>query len=269
MLVGAYGERAIELLEPAARQTDASLDRVGSLAVLGPSGASEEGWRCWIWGRVANVDALRERFAAPADLGPTALVAHAHARLGLEACDLLRGTFLLVASERGHGLAVVVRDQLGGRPLVYTSVRGGVLFAEHERDLLEVLPSTPAPDRLTLAQWADRGTSSPGRTLYEGVHRLPPGHRLNLAVPQRQGRALLAASLRRNSGQRARGDRPAPALTGIRRGGSRSVWIPPARAASQWRAGLGVCGGRTSGASEPTGRNAGPGECVPRPPRDR
>lgn len=71
-----------------------------------------------------------------------------------------------------------VRDPLGARPLVYTEAGGG-LAAEHERELLELLPATPAPDALALKSWIDRGVFPAGRTLYEGIRRVPPGHRVS------------------------------------------------------------------------------------------
>src|SRR5437870_490491 len=139
MLAGAWGARAIELLALAAKRRGAMPDRVGSLAIIGDSGATESSWRCWISGRLTNAGALRERFGLPADVEPNAVIARAHAQLGTGACDLLRGTFIVVAAESERELALVLRDQLGGRPLVYVRVRGGVLFAEHERDLLELM----------------------------------------------------------------------------------------------------------------------------------
>jgi asparagine synthase (glutamine-hydrolysing) len=74
----------------------------------------------------------------------------------------------------------VTRDHLGGRPLVYAPVGDGIVFAEHERDLLALLPSAPGVDRLALVEWIERGTLPSGHTLYAGVHRLPPAHRLVL-----------------------------------------------------------------------------------------
>jgi asparagine synthase (glutamine-hydrolysing) len=63
---------------------------------------------------------------------------------------------------------------------VYAGVGDGVLFAEHERDLIALLPSTPSPDRLALLQWVENGLTPAGRTLYEGLHTLPAGHWLRM-----------------------------------------------------------------------------------------
>lgn len=73
---------------------------------------------------------------------------------------------------------LVRRDPLGRRPLVYTRLSGGVVWAEHEHEVVARLPATPAPDPLALKSWLEHGTLPPGRTLFEGIRRLPPGCRL-------------------------------------------------------------------------------------------
>ena len=137
-------------------------------------------WCLWLFGAPEDRGALTARFGLRehTDL-PTAL-GRALAELGMEACALLQGRFVFVALEREHNHCLVTRDQLGAQPLVYTRLADGVLFAEHERDLLDLLPQTPAPDRLALLHWVDRSVTPAGRTLYEGVQRLPAGRRLIL-----------------------------------------------------------------------------------------
>lgn len=93
---------------------------------------------------------------------------------------LLSGRFAAVAHDRERDRCVVVRDQLGAQPLVYAQTADGVLFAEHEGDLLDALPRTPAPDRLALLGWIENGITPAGRALYEGIERVPAGGRLAL-----------------------------------------------------------------------------------------
>jgi asparagine synthase (glutamine-hydrolysing) len=73
---------------------------------------------------------------------------------------------------------LVSRDPLGRRPLVYASLNGGAIWAEHEHEVIARLPAMPAPDPLALKSWLEYGVLPPGRTLYEGIHRLAPGCRL-------------------------------------------------------------------------------------------
>ena len=217
MFTVGWGERAVELMERAAVRGGIAIERAGALAVIGAGGttagavepagrAPERGipaggttergipasrttgrgiarrWQCWISGRLTNERALCERFGLPSAEDLPALLACAHERLGPDACQLLRGTFVVVAFDRERSTATIVRDHLGGRPLVHVRVGGGALFAEHERALVELLPSTPAPDRLALAGWIEHGGTPPGRTLFEGIRRIPPAHRVELSA---------------------------------------------------------------------------------------
>jgi asparagine synthase (glutamine-hydrolysing) len=178
----AWGERSVELLQFGAVRGGGALERVGPLAVTGAQGAAVGSWRCWISGYLSNEQALRARFGLPPTTELPALIAQAHSQLGPNACELLRGTFVVVALDTERELAWIVRDHLGGRPLVQARVGAGALFSEHERTILDLLPSAPGPDRLALAQWIERGSIPAEHTLFEGVGRIPPAHRAVLSA---------------------------------------------------------------------------------------
>lgn len=180
MLAGAWGTRAGELLERAGKRRGASIHRVGGLVMLSPPHVVEGSWCCWLFGEPEDRGTLAARFAPGHGGDLSAAFAGALAELGAAACGLLCGRFVVVALDRDRGLCCVTRDQLGAQPLVHARIGDGVLFAEHERDLMCLLPCTPGPDRLALLQWIENGLTLTGRTLYEGVRRLPAGHRLIL-----------------------------------------------------------------------------------------
>jgi asparagine synthase (glutamine-hydrolysing) len=184
MFAVAWGERSMELLERGAARDGGTVERTGPLAVVDAEGlgATDGDWRCWISGRLTNAEALYERFDLPPTMGSAALLARAHARLGADVCELLRGTFVVVALDRERETATIVRDHLGGRPLVHARVGNGALLSEHERAIVDLLPSTPGPDRLALARWIERGSTPPGRTMFEGIRRIPPAHRVVLSA---------------------------------------------------------------------------------------
>ena len=177
MFAVAWGERAVELLERGAARDGTTAERAGPLAIADAKGATDGSFSCWISGRLTNAQELCERLRLPPATEPAALIARAYAQLGANACELLRGTFVVVALDRERKVATIVRDHLGGRPLVHIRVGGGALLAEHERAIVELLPSTPGPDRLALARWIERGSTPPGRTLFEGIERIPPAYR--------------------------------------------------------------------------------------------
>jgi asparagine synthase (glutamine-hydrolysing) len=213
VFLGGWGDRSAELIAAAAARTGTAPERAGGAAVLGARSATAGGWRCWVSGRVDNAGELSRRFPVPAGPDPLASIARAHAELGHSACDLLRGAFVIAAVDLERDMGLVSRDHLGGRPLVYARVGDGAVFAEHERDLLALLPGAPAPDRLALTQWLDRQGLPAGRTLHEGLRRLPAAHHLVLSregvgverywAPSFEG---TASGSRQEVGERLRGE---------------------------------------------------------------
>jgi asparagine synthase (glutamine-hydrolysing) len=180
MLAGAWGARAGELLERGAERRT-KVHRVGRLTMPRPPDLAVGSWCCWLFGAPEDRGALTTRFGLPPRGDLLAAFGRALTELGEGACELLHGRFVVVALDRERDRCLVTRDQLGAAPLVYTRVADGVLFAEHERDLIDLLPRTPAPDRLALAQWIENGVIPVGHTLYEDIRRLPAGHQMILA----------------------------------------------------------------------------------------
>jgi asparagine synthase (glutamine-hydrolysing) len=186
MLAGAWGVRAGELLEQAAERHQARIHRVGELAMLAAPDIVQEKWCCWLFGEPEDRGELSTRFGLRSrDELPTAF-GRALTELGGDSFGLLCGRFVLVVVDRERAHCLVVRDQLGAQPLVYASFGDGVLFAEHERDLLDLLPATPSPDRLALLRWIDNGLIPHGHTFYGSVQRLPAGHRLTFGEGRTQ-----------------------------------------------------------------------------------
>jgi asparagine synthase (glutamine-hydrolysing) len=180
LLAGAWGARAGELLERASERRGASVYRTGELAMFSPPQFIEGSWCCWLFGDPEDRGTLAARFGHRPNRDLAAAFIGALAELGEAACEFLCGRFAVVILDRERERCIVARDQLGAQPLVHVHLAGGVLFAQHERDLLELLPRTPGPDRLALLQWIENGLIPQGRTLYEGVRSLPAGHQLIL-----------------------------------------------------------------------------------------
>jgi asparagine synthetase B (glutamine-hydrolysing) len=162
VLAGAWGARAGELLERVAERRGTEVHRFGRLMMPSPPDLVAGSWCCWLFGEPEGTGAF----------------SGALTELGEGACEVLKGRFVVVAFDRERERCLVIRDQLGAQPLIHTRAGDGVLFAEYERDLLDLLPRTPSPDRLALLQWIDTGLLPPERTFYEGLHRLPAGYRL-------------------------------------------------------------------------------------------
>lgn len=107
-------------------------------------------------------------------------VASEYARGRDAALSTFRGAFAIVLWDRVRGEGVVVRDQLGEMPLYYHAQDDAVLFASELDVLLRMLRRRPGPDPVAVAHWLAVSGQPGGRTLYEGVRRVEPGHVLRL-----------------------------------------------------------------------------------------
>src|SRR3954452_6942188 len=100
----------------------------------------------------------------------------------------LRGDFALLCVDAGGHSAVLARDHMGGRLLVWSEREGVVAFASEARFLLRLLERRPEPDPAALAHWLAISGIPAGRTLYAGVRRLEAGSLLALGRETRARR---------------------------------------------------------------------------------
>jgi asparagine synthase (glutamine-hydrolysing) len=105
-------------------------------------------------------------------------LAVAYRRWGTGLPERMRGDFVLLVWDPERRQGFLARDQLGVRPVFLAEAHGRLYFALELRDLLALLPSTPAPDPDGVAHWIALSTRPGTGTPYEGVERLGPGEML-------------------------------------------------------------------------------------------
>ncbi len=108
----------------------------------------------------------------------TEMVVHAYEQWGDECVHRFRGMFAFALWDAPKRRLLLVRDRLGVKPLYWTMAKGRLLFASEiksilESGLVEARPNAGAIPELL----ATRYTSS-SDTLFEGIYKLMPGHRL-------------------------------------------------------------------------------------------
>jgi asparagine synthase (glutamine-hydrolysing) len=135
---------------------------------------------CWLDGQIYNRLDLADEFGLPAETDVPVLLAEGYAVCGPSLFERLRGDFALLLWDVGAGSGAVVRDQLGGRALYLHRVGGAVAFATELADLIELLPSRPAPDDVAVAHWLLPSVLPEERTLFAGVEEVPPATSLLL-----------------------------------------------------------------------------------------
>lgn len=150
----------------------------GPLAQLGRA----DGITCVIEGRLHNLSSV----AAGHGLGPgTApqLLARCYRRSGSQLLTRLRGGYSLVIWDETRRSGVLACDLLCVRPLLLWRGAGWLAFASELTELLQILPTRPAPDADGVLLWLTEGRCPADRTLYEGVSRLGPGELVEVAAP--------------------------------------------------------------------------------------
>ena len=92
----------------------------------------------------------------------------------------MRGMFALAIHDKrsGHERLLLARDQLGIKPLLYTSVRGRLIFASEIKALLASGFVAPEIDPVALRLLLTHGAIVQPHTILRGVKMLLPGHRL-------------------------------------------------------------------------------------------
>jgi asparagine synthase (glutamine-hydrolysing) len=149
------------------------------LAFGGPApGAGEP--LCLLDGFLDNGRELADALGAPSGLDPEELLAAGYRRWGRGLPGRLRGDFVLLVWDGEQGEGLIARDQLGVRSLYLSEAAGALCFASEIHQLLELLPSRPAPDPVSVAHWIAVGNRPGAATLYAGVRRLNPGSLLAL-----------------------------------------------------------------------------------------
>ncbi|MEX0729671.1 MAG: asparagine synthase (glutamine-hydrolyzing) [Aquisalimonadaceae bacterium] len=127
-----------------------------------------------------ELEALGWRFRGHSD---TEVLIAAIEQWGLEqAVPLLRGMFAFAVLDRGEGVLHLVRDRLGIKPLYYGHVDGAFVFGS-ELGALRSLPGfRQAVDRGALALLLRHGYVPAPYSIYDGISKLRPGHRISIGL---------------------------------------------------------------------------------------
>lgn len=109
----------------------------------------------------------------------TETVLHLYERHGADCVHHLRGMFAIAIWDRALGELFLARDRFGVKPVYYAHGADGTLwFGSEIKALLEAGAVRPALNRAMLPDFLANHAPSGVETLFEGVHRLPPGHSL-------------------------------------------------------------------------------------------
>lgn len=173
-------------------------DRVGlghaRLSIIDLSGGTQpihnEDRSLWIVynGEVFNYIELREellqaghRFYTDTD---TEVILHLYEQYGAECVHRLNGQFAFAVWDPGRQELFLARDRVGIMPLFYTRTNEAFHFASEIKALFTNPQLSREIDRAGLAQVFTFWTTLPGKTVFAGVHELPPGHHMLVSPGQ-------------------------------------------------------------------------------------
>lgn len=152
------------------------------LAVTGrqPMHSVDGRWVVALDGEIHNHESLRTHLDYPfRTLGDAEVVLAGLALEGISFVERLQGPFALVAHDQRTHTTHLLRDRLGILPLYYRHIPGGIAFGSEIKALLAVGPA-PQVDHRSLDAYLDtRGVPAPD-TLFEGVKKVRPAHRVSI-----------------------------------------------------------------------------------------
>lgn len=146
-----------------------------------PMHSADARWALTFNGEIFNYRQLRAGLRYPFRTdGDTEVILAGVSLHGIGWIEQLVGQFAFALHDTLTGTTHLVRDRLGVLPLYYSRTPEQLIFASEVKALLAVLPTAPGVDLLSLDSYlAARSVPSPN-TLFEGVSKLPPGHRAEL-----------------------------------------------------------------------------------------
>lgn len=136
-------------------------------------------------GEVYNFAAIRSQLEALGHhfkgSGDSEVILAAFRQWGLAAVDQFLGFFAIALWDRPSRRLTLLRDRLGVKPLYYGWDGGLFWFGSELKVAQELMGSKPAIDRAALAEYFEFGYINAPRTIFQQVHKLAPGHALELA----------------------------------------------------------------------------------------
>jgi asparagine synthase (glutamine-hydrolysing) len=147
---------------------------------------SNEDGSIWIVfnGEIYNHSALRQdltsrghRYRTHSD---TETIVHLYEEYGKDCVQHLRGMFAFAIWDTKKKSLFIARDRLGIKPLYYCLTSQNFLFGSEIKVLLSYRGAPREFNRATLPEYLAFGYLSGDETFYQGIHKLMPGHRLEI-----------------------------------------------------------------------------------------
>lgn len=139
----------------------------------------------------AELEAIGHRFRTTSD---TEVLLQWMIRFGTAGLAQLEGMFAFCLADRVEHTLLLVRDQIGEKPLYYSfkTLQGSphFAFASEIKSLLTLGDVDTSLDRTGLQDYLRFLYTAPPHTLYQGIQELPPGHYCKIGLQDRTAPVL-------------------------------------------------------------------------------
>ncbi|MDP2430937.1 MAG: asparagine synthase (glutamine-hydrolyzing) [Pseudomonadota bacterium] len=135
-------------------------------------------------GEIYNYRKLRDELTASGYCfrthSDTEVILNLYHRDGLAAIARLEGMFAICLYDSRSNRIYLIRDRLGVKPLYYGSQGGNFFFGSEIKAILEGMGERPPVSREALFHYLTLRFVPSRQSIWEGIHKLPPGHILTL-----------------------------------------------------------------------------------------
>jgi asparagine synthase (glutamine-hydrolysing) len=135
---------------------------------------------------------LEQRGHCYATKSDTETILHLYEEYGEDCVHHLRGMFAFAIWDAQGKKLFCARDRLGIKPFYYTLIGDRFAFASEIKALLELPGLRPRLNRRALPEFFALGYLSSEETMFEGIYKLLPGHRLRLDLSQKDKEPRIA-----------------------------------------------------------------------------
>lgn len=136
-------------------------------------------------GEIYNYQALRERLMARGHRfrtrSDTEVLVHLYEDHGPELLQYLRGMFAFALWDRNRRRLLLARDHLGQKPLFWARRGRRFYFASEIKAILEAAPEFRTLNPFALDEYLSLRIIAEERSMFAGIHKLPPAHLLELS----------------------------------------------------------------------------------------
>ena len=123
----------------------------------------------------AGLESRGHRFRSRCD---AEVVLHLYEEFGPDCVHHLRGMFAFAIWDASRRRLLLARDRIGVKPLYFAALPGALLFGSEIKALLRHPSLQPRLNEDALSLYLTFASTPAPLTLFQGVEKLPPGHRL-------------------------------------------------------------------------------------------